>query len=376
MLRPILTLAILVLALGTLNAQDRYGSKLDPLIERGMKDQKIPGLAVGVVQNGRLVYSRGFGVMKLGEPAPITPDTLFHMASVTKPFIATAVMQLTELGKIDLDAPVTKYLSYFRLEDQRYKTITVRQMLTHTSGIPDTEDYHWDKPEYDDGALERYVRSLVQTRLQSEPGTKFTYSDVAYEVLGDVVSKVSGVSVEDYVDQHILKPLGMSSSTLLINKADPLKLATGYTKGKDVSLGGVELRFHGAVRAIKFYPYNRAHTPSSNLHSSVVDMARWAIANMNRGELDGHRILDSSTYDLMWQRRGPRAGKASIGISWFLGELDGEKSVFHDGGDDGFRTMLVMVPERKFAFISMANCDYMGDTLTAKLVEAAFQLSK
>ena len=299
------------------------------------------------------------------------------MASVTKPFIATAVMQLTELGKIDLDAPVTKYLPYFRLEDQRYKAITVRQMLTHTSGIPDTEDYHWDKPEYDDGALERYVRSLVKkTKLQSEPGTKFVYSDVAYEVLGDVVSKVSGVSVEDYVDQHVLKPLGMTSSTLLIEKADPLKLAAGYTKGKDVSLGGVELRFHGAVRAIKFYPYNRPHTPSSNLHSSVVDMARWAIANMNRGELDGHRILDSSTYDLMWKRGGPRVGKASIGISWFLGELDGEESVFHDGGDDGFRTMLVIVPERKFAFIAMANCDYMGDTFTEKLVEAAFQLSQ
>lgn len=252
----------------------------------------------------------------------------------------------------------------------------MRQILTHTSGIPDTEDYHWDKPEYDDGALERYVRSLGQTGLLSEPGTKFAYSDVAYEVLGDVVSKVSGVSVEDYVDQHILQPLGMTSSTLLIRKADPLKLAAGHTKGKDVSLGGVELRFHGAVRVIKFYPYNRAHTPSSNLHSSVADIARWAIANMNRGELDGHRILDGSTYDLMWRRGGPRAGKASIGMSWFLDELDGEESVFHDGGDDGFRTMLVMVPKRKFAFISMTNCDYMGDTLSGKLVEAAFQLAK
>src|SRR5258708_1263572 len=106
---------------------------------------------------------------------------------------------------------------------------------------------------------------------------------MAYEVLGDLVAKVSSMSFEDYVDAHIVKPLGMPSSTLLIKQADPALMATGHTR-------------NGIVR---FYPYNRAHTPSSNLHSNVTDMARWAMANLNRGELDGKRILKDSTYDLM-----------------------------------------------------------------------------
>ena len=95
---------------------------------------------------------RGFGVMKLGEPnRPITRDTLFHMASITKPFVATALMRLVERGKVNLDDPVIKYVPYFRLQDDRYKEITVRQMATHTSGMPDVKNYYWDKPEYDAG---------------------------------------------------------------------------------------------------------------------------------------------------------------------------------------------------------------------------------
>jgi CubicO group peptidase (beta-lactamase class C family) len=358
-------IALAVLAVSAL-AQDRYAQRLDPAIEQVVKDEKIPGLAVGIVQGGRLVYSRGFGVMKLGEPNPVTPETLFHMASITKPFVATAIMQLVEQGKVDLDAPVTKYLPYFRLKDPWYKSITVRHMLTHTSGMPDVDDYLWNKPEYDDGALERYVRSLADKKLRFDPGTKFAYSNMAYEVLGDLVAKVAGVSVEDYVDEHILKPLGMTSSTLLIKNADPSKLAAGHSLGKKK-----------IPKVIEFYPYNRAHTPSSNLHSNVVDMARWAMANMNRGELDGHRILQSSTYDVLWKSAVPPGrNQPNVGISWFLSQMDGEQAVMHDGGDDGFMTMLEMIPARKFALLFMANCDYMTERLYLRIVETAVPLSK
>jgi CubicO group peptidase (beta-lactamase class C family) len=238
-------------------------------------------------------------------------------------------------------------------------------MLTHTSGMPDVDDYLWNKPEYDDGALERYVRSLGGKKLLWDPGTKMAYSNMAYEVLGDLVAKVSGMSFEDYVDQNILQPLGMTSSTLLIRKADPLKLASGHSQGRG-----------GAVKVVEFYPYNRAHTPSSDLHSSVVDMARWAIANMNRGELDGHRILQSSSYDVMWKRQTPADAKSNVGISWFLSESDGELRVGHNGGDDGFLTTLLMIPARKAALIWMTNCDFMKGDLRGRLIDAAFEVSK
>ncbi len=321
--------------------------RLDPLLTRIVQEQHIPGLAIGVVQEGKLVYARGFGVMEIGRPdRPVTTQTLFHMASITKPFVATSVMQLWEQGVVDLDAPVKKYVPYFQLRDPRAAAITVRQMLTHTSGMPDVDDYGWNKPEYDDGALERYVRSLSNRKLLSDPGTKFAYSNMAYEVLGDLVAKVSGQSVENYIDAHILKPLEMNSSTLLFPKSSPDKLASGHTKGTPQS-----------TKVVKHYPYNRAHTPSSNLHSNVDDMARWAIANLNRGELDGHRILRDSTYDVMWKPYEKRGENAAVGISWFLTELNGEKAVMHNGGDDGFVTRLVLFPGRRSALIYMLNCD-------------------
>src|SRR5215468_8523322 len=165
----------------------------------------FPGSAIGIVKDGRLVYSGGFGVLRVGDPnPPVTAETLFHMASITKPFVATAIMQLVEQGKVHLDDLVIKHLPYFRLKDPRYKEITVRQMVTHTSGMPDVSNYHWDQPEYDDGALERYVRSLDDKTLLWAPGKEFRYSNMAFEVLGDLVGKVSGKIIDDYVDENLL----------------------------------------------------------------------------------------------------------------------------------------------------------------------------
>jgi CubicO group peptidase (beta-lactamase class C family) len=341
------------------SAPDKYADRLEPVITQALKEQKMPGFAIGVIENGQLIYSRGFGVMKVGEPSrPITPQTLFHMASITKPFVATAIMQLVEQGKVDLDAPVIKYVPYFRLKDPRYKEITVRQMVTHTSGMPDVTNYYWNKPEYDDGALERYVRSLEDKTLRWEPGKKFAYSNMAFEVLGDLVAKVSGQSFDDYVDDKILKPVGMKSSTLLYKKADPDKLATGHTKKK------------GEVVPVAHYPYNRAHTPSSNLHSNVEDMARWIQVNLNRGELDGRRILKSSTYDVLWKPAALVPGRGwHVGISWFLADVNGEQIVMHNGGDDGFAAHMAYLPARKAGIVMMTNCDHLSSI--KKIWEAA-----
>jgi CubicO group peptidase (beta-lactamase class C family) len=360
---------------------DRLKQLLDPMIEKGLHDDPTPGLAVGVVHNGRVVYARGFGVMQLGHPEkPVTTETLFHMASVTKPFVATCVLQLWEQGKIDLDAPVTKYLPYFRLDDPRYRAITVRQMLNHTSGMPDVEDYEWNKPQYDDGALERYVRSLTTKKLRWDPGTKWAYSNMAYEVLGDLVAKVSGMTFEDYADAHILKPLGMTSSTLLLKKADPAKLAAGYTRPKNGD--------YASIHAIKDYPYNRPHTPSSDLHSNVSEMLRWAMANLNHGELEGKRILKSSTYELLWKPSADvefcdRAGNCrkpgnQIGLSWFLQMKEGHQVVSHGGGDDGFVTGIVLIPDLNAGFVFMQNSEHPGMTAPQMVQQAVvdFYLSK
>ena len=308
--------------------------------------------------------TNGFGVKNLAhDHDPVTPRSLFHMASITKTFVATSIMQLVEAGKINLDAPVVQYLPYFRLADDRYPTITVRQMVTHTSGMPDVEDYEWDKPQYDDGALERYVRSVSNQKLIFAPGTDFRYSNMAFEVLGDLISKVSGESFDDYVQQQILTPLKMKDSTLLIKKTSPGLRTWGHER--DLS---------GHVFPSKVYPYNRMHSPSSNLHSNVEDMARWALANLNHGELDGRRILKEQTYDIIWKPAHKLSDGRAVGISWFLGEYRGQATVSHSGGDTGYATFLMLLPDKKMAVFLMANCDWLGDA-RAQIAHAALDVA-
>jgi CubicO group peptidase (beta-lactamase class C family) len=355
MLKSTFELFAIVLLLSTSAAQcqetaDRFQTQLEPLIETLLRQQSVPGLAIGIVIGDKVVYAKGFGVKNLDrKDDPITTQSLFHMASITKLFVGTSVMQLVEQGKVSLDSPVVKYVPYFRMKDDRYKDITLRQMLTHTSGLPDEEDYEWEKPQYDDGALERYVRSLSNLSLLSAPGTNVAYSNMAYEILGDLISKVSGETFDDYVQRHILTPLGMKSSTLLLKEADTRLLTTGHV-----------LNSTDDPVVSKVFPYNRMHSPSSNLHSNVVDMLRWAMANMNHGELDGKRILKASTYDTMWRPvHSPAEAGSGVGISWGLGKYHEFATVSHSGGDTGYSTDLMMIPEKQMAVVSMSNCDWI-----------------
>jgi CubicO group peptidase (beta-lactamase class C family) len=353
-------------------APDPYVTKLQPLIEDFVRKQEIPGLAIAVVEDGRVVYSHGFGVLSLKRKGePVTPRSLFHMASITKPFVATSVMQLVEKGKMRLDAPVTEYLPYFKMADPRAATITIKQLVTHSSGMPDVEDYEWDKPQYDDGALERYVRSLADRKLVFAPGERVQYSNIGFEILGDAVAKASGISFDDYVQRNILLTVGMRDSTLLVKETNPALMTWGH-----------ELDGNGHPFVSLVYPYNRAHTPSSDLHSNVLDMSRWAIANLQGGEIDGHRILQRATRDQMWTPAreitvsGPDVRRQAVGISWFLGQHRGRRLVSHGGGDTGYITDLVLLPDQRKAVVWMTNVDYVGQgPLTRAAMDVALGLT-
>jgi len=332
-------------------------AKLDLEIERIFRQSDSPGLAVGVVKDQELRYAKGFGVVNLETGGKVTPRTLFHMASITKPFVATSIVQLLEQEKLSLDDRIVEHLPYFEMMDRRYDRLTIRQFLTHSSGMPDVTNYHWDEPEYDEGALERYVRSLTDRMLVSMPGEKFTYSNMAFEVLGDLIAKVSGQSFADYVKEHILLPLGMNDSSILIRDVEPALLANGHIQEEG-----------GQIRVSEHYAYNRAHGPSSCLYSNVVDMSRWAIANMNRGELEGARILDASSYELLWTpavEAGVSDGPPRyIGLSWFLSDYGGYQTVSHGGRDIGYQTNFVMVPDAGVAVIVLSNYSGPDDAVT------------
>ena len=158
----------------TVNKQ--IAEKLNTVISDFFTKYDLPGLAVGVVAENKTFYTKGFGVENIKTKKPITPETIFHMASDSKPFVAAAIMQLAERKNLDLNAPVVTYLPYFMLKDERYQIITIRQMLTHSSGMPDESNYGFRNPQFDKRALERYVRSISDKQLIFEPDEKYSYS--------------------------------------------------------------------------------------------------------------------------------------------------------------------------------------------------------
>jgi CubicO group peptidase (beta-lactamase class C family) len=326
-------------------AMDAAIARLESAIEGLLAEGRLAGFSVGIVRGGALVYARAFGVRSLETREPVTERSLFHLASVSKPFVATALVQLADRGALALAAPVVEYLPYFRLADERYPLLTIEQLLSHVSGMPDTDDYGWDRPEYDDGALERYVRSLTGERLIGDPGAQFAYSNMAYEVLGDVIAKVSGRSFEDYLRDHILRPLAMDRSTFLRAEVPPALAVTPHTGEGRLAVGAV-------------YPYNRAHGPSSTLHSNPVEMGRWIVANLRRGELDGARILDAASYDLLWHpAHATWRPDRQIGLSWFIDRHAGRRRISHDGEDDGFTSYCAIFPDDAAGVVWMTNRD-------------------
>ena len=200
------------------------GKKLDtlltPHIQRIIKSYDLPGLAIGVVKDEGIIYAKAFGYLSIETKEPVKLTSLFHMASISKPFVATAIMQLVEENRINLDSTVVSYLPYFQLDDERYREITIRQMLNHISGMTDVQDYEWDKPVYSQEALERYVRSISSEKMRDAPGKSFAYSNMAFECLGDVIAKVSGLPFADYVKENILDPSGIPSSYFPVRKPD------------------------------------------------------------------------------------------------------------------------------------------------------------
>ncbi len=291
---------------------------LEKVIKETMQRWDVPGMAVGIVEHGEIRYIKGFGVQSLDTGAPVTSDSVFGIQSISKCFTATAVMQCAERGLLDLDAALVEYLPYFRLDDDRCQQMTIRQALSHTSGMPDMDEFEYvdliSHPEEDEGAPERFVRSLKNRKLVASPGERFSYSNIAYNVLGDLLAKVSGSTFESVMKERILLPAGMTNSTFLPGEVPPGLLAVPH------------LRSPG-MKPYPGYPYHRADAPASFLHATVVDMCRWALTSLKRGEGSGGSILSPAGYRLMWtpvaKRGEPPSMYEQMGLGWNLGHFNG-----------------------------------------------------
>ncbi|MCH7861810.1 serine hydrolase domain-containing protein [Sphingomonas sp. NPDC092331] len=308
-----------------------------------------PGMVIGWSDGDGRSHIAAAGTASLATGVPVDRRTVFHMASVTKPFVATAILQLAEQGRLDLDASPTRYLPYFRLADPRFGRVTIRQMLNHSSGLPDIEDYEWERPQTSDAALERWVRGLAGLRLVSDPGAAVHYSNLAYDVLGDVIAKASGMPFELYVRRHVLAPLGMRHSSLLLAEVDRRRLSAPH------------MAEGGQVRVSAVFPYNRVHAGSSTLYADAADMLRWArywAAVPGRGT---RRLLSDAGIAAMLRPgaavdRPDRAQwEPAIGLGWFLLRVEGRAIAFHMGQDVGFTTGMMVEPGTGRAVVAMSN---------------------
>jgi CubicO group peptidase (beta-lactamase class C family) len=325
---------------------------LSSSLEGQMNRNCIPGIAVGIVLDGKIAYTKGFGVKNIESGEPVTDESMFHSASISKTFVTASLMQLQERGLVDINEPVTVYIPYLKLKDERYKKITIKQMMSHLSGIPDVYDYEWEKPQYEEDALEKYVRSIFDFELLWEPGSGYSYSNLAYEVLGDVIAKASGMSFEAYVKNNILLPLGMKDSSFLIKEISVNNMTSPH-------ILSLENGYHAAVSP--YYPYNRIHGPSSTLWSNVRELCRYAIANLNRGSFEGFNLLNNDSYKMMWKPYAETNRKGTnMGLSWFMKQYKGVELIFHTGGDTGYTSNLVLVPEKNAAMAFYCNCDYVN----------------
>lgn len=321
--------------------------KLDRLLLQYMRRYQPPGMAVGIVRRQKLIYSRGIGVRSVTDRAPVTPDTLFNMASVSKLFVAAAVMKLVEAGRLNLDKPVIKYLPYFKLAGKGYHKITLRHILSHQSGLPPGPT-RLPRIQAESGGLRKYVRNLRTESLMASPGKEWHYSNTGFNILGEVIARVSGMTFEDYIKENILDPLGMYRSTFRQEFA-----AAGMVSSAHVKMGPEKI---GIVRLPRC-----SGTPSCGLYSSIRDMARWAAAVLNRERFRERRIMKPSSFDRLTEPlrvTGLGGTEALIGLSWFLGHYRGHRIMGHSGHVAGFKSHFLILPDDSIALIILINADY------------------
>jgi CubicO group peptidase (beta-lactamase class C family) len=333
---------------------------IDEFVEKEMEAQRIPGLALGIVQGDEIVHLKGFGIADPSGRA-VTPQTPFIIGSLSKSFTALAIMQLIEEGEVELDAPVQRYLPWFRVADEAASTqITVRHLLYQTSGLSTKTGRSFQgSRDTSDSALEQTVRKLSNAELTEPVGAVHQYSTVNYSVLGLIVQTVSGQSYESYIQEHIFDLLEMQNSFTSQAEVQPQDLATGYHYAFGVPMT-VDL------------PYNRGLLPAGYLISSGEDMTHYLIAQLNGGHYKDAALLSQ---DGMLETHNPAvpsgAADTSYGMGWFVGSLNGIPAIHHQGETFNFHANMILIPDSQLGIVVLINGENSMDLLfgTARMAD-------
>lgn len=315
---------------------------IEEKVESRRKELGIPGMALVIVRDGKVIYSKGLGYKDFEKKVPVTPNTQFAIGSATKAFTALSMLMTQDEGKVSLDDSPKKYLSYFKMKDpDTDKNITVRDLMDHSSGLNRTD------LAMITGKLNR--AELIQTVGEAKPMAKlrekFFYQNIMFAAAGEIVATVQKMPWEQFVPQRIFKPLGMTNSTMSMKDMG---------KAKDYSFG-YEYNFDTkATRRLPFRDIDEV-APAGSINSSANDMAKWLEFVLGGGTASGKRLVSEKGYEEWLKPQMKIGGKSSYGLGWFLQEWNGMKVVQHGGNIDGFNALVAMIPEQKLGFVMLTN---------------------
>ncbi|HYE46510.1 MAG TPA: serine hydrolase domain-containing protein [Caulobacter sp.] len=306
-----------------------------------LEEAKVPSIAVAVVKDGRIIWEEGFGWADKERRIPATANTPYSIASMTKPFTATAVMKLRDAGKLDIDAPIEKYLGGVKLASHggRSDEVTARRIMAHSAGLPQYGNFYLDgaKPAGSEETISKFGMVVFP------PNTRFEYSNIGMKILDAAIEQTSGLSYGEYLRREVFSPLGMTNS------------AVGLPPGVQAAV-----RYDPDRKPMRFYMTD--HPGSGDVWASAHDLARFLAFHMGAPLSDQKPILSPATR-LEMQRPAsampmptpPGAPRRDVGANWILTPVNGHLQVWHSGGQPGVSSFMAFYPGQKLAIVLLAN---------------------
>ena len=321
--------------------------QVDDFIKSEMAAHRIPGLALTILSNDLSLKTSAYGLANLELRVPVTPDTVFEIGSVTKQFTAAAILLLAQGGKLNPDDRISRYLS---TTPEAWRNITIRHLLTHTSGLKSYTGLtgfeltrHLSEAEF--------IAAIASYPLEFDPGTSWKYSNTGFNLLGFIIQNVSGKGYWDFLGERILSPLGMTSTT---NRSPALIIpnrAAGYEQTNHIWFN-------------RDYDLTDVFSAGAMV-STIGDLAKWNVA------LDGDDLLQRKSKEAMWQPAVLNDGKSTqYGFGWRIENFEGHRDIGHGGSTSGFSATIQRFPDDKLAIIILSNTDeQIATSLARKLAQ-------
>jgi len=333
-----------------------------------MVTDNVPGAALGLIKDGAIVLEKGYGFRNLETRAPVTTATLFNIGSISKSFTALGIAQLVDQQSVDLDTPVIKYIPDLRLRDpQATRAVTLRQLLSHTSGLPADEQWPSRVPPTRQGI----VGEFASMPITAPPGARFQYCSRCIVLAAYILEQITGQSWEAYTRTHIFAPLGMTAAAF-----GP----SGLLQATD----GAQPYRHDAVLGQVPVPWSRLQyleplAPGGGIDANVDDLARYALLQLGDGTISGHPLVSTQ---MMAELHRPviavgtdwtpvaRTENLQYALGWFTAEIRGVRLVFHNGANPGFRAAVFLAPSSKTGVVVVTNgeSDHFTEVTTRTLL--------